>query len=181
MAERTIEIARTALEAAWARARDNPSAETGVAYADAHAAWTDLARRRVGRPASSDGAALTGPERAQALRGRQQDSAGKWTRVAPVIQSLRGAVRAGDLNAVSAAVRALVNETSVTLDRITVIHAHPSSDQTVLEGWDARTSPQPKPTCLSAKTWRPSRGRWRQGWSEGIIAPMPGAASPCRA
>ncbi|MCX7354704.1 MAG: hypothetical protein NTY59_07740 [Alphaproteobacteria bacterium] len=136
MAERTIEIARTALEAAWARARDNPSAETGVAYADAHAAWTDLARRRVGRPASSDGAALTGPERAQALRGRQQDSAGKWTRVAPVIQSLRGAVRAGDLNAVSAAVRALVNETSVTLDRITVIHAHPSSDQTVLEGWD---------------------------------------------
>ena len=136
MADRKIDAALAELEAAWARVRQNPSAETGAAYADAHDAWTALAPRRVGRPASSDGAALTGPERTQALRQRQQDSAGKWARVAPVLQSLRGAVRAGDLNAVSAAVRILVNETTVALERVAVIHAHPGTDQTVIEGWD---------------------------------------------
>lgn len=136
MADGKIEAALADVEAAWTRVRQNPSAETGAAYAEAHDAWTALAPRRVGRPASSDGAALTGPGRTQALRQRQQDSAGKWTRVAPVIQNLRGAVRAGDLNAISAALRDLVNETAVALERVAVIHAHPGTDQTVIEAWD---------------------------------------------
>lgn len=136
MADRKTEAVRIELEAAWTRVRQNPSAETGAAYAEAHEAWAALTPRRVGRPASSDGAALTGPGRTQALRLRQQDSAGKWARVAPGIQNLRGAVRAGDLNAISAALRVLVNETAVSLDRVAVIHAHPGTDQTVIEGWD---------------------------------------------
>ncbi len=136
MADRKLETALANIEAAWTQARQNPSAETGTAYTEAHDAWVASAPRRVGRPASSNGVALTGPGRTQALRQRQQDSAGKWGRVAPVIQNLRGAVRAGDLNAVSAAVRVLVNETAVALDRLAVIHAHPGTDQTVIEGWD---------------------------------------------
>jgi hypothetical protein len=69
---------------------------------------------------------------------RQHQSAGRWKKVAPLIQQLRGAVAASDGPEILRIANSLAKETEMTLTGLRVIHAQPDSDFVVLNGWHGR-------------------------------------------
>lgn len=138
-ADVTLKQATDAVDEAWRRWKENPNPQTEGAYDHAYASWKELGPDRgVGRPASGDLTPLTSAERAQAARARQQHSAAKWERVAPVIQNIRRAVEAGDDKAILELAKSLAKETTVLLKDFSVIHAQPNSDAVVLHCWHDR-------------------------------------------
>jgi hypothetical protein len=84
---------------------------------------------------SGDQTPLTSTERAQAARARQQQSAAKWERVAPIIQHLRRAVDASDDTTILQLAKSLAKETAVLLKNFSVIHAQPDSEVVVVHCW----------------------------------------------
>jgi hypothetical protein len=81
---------------------------------------------------------LSSSERAQQARIRQQQSAARWERVAPAIQSLRRAVEENDGDAIRRIANSLVQETKMDLLDVQVVHAQPDTDVVVLQGWHER-------------------------------------------
>jgi hypothetical protein len=131
-----FKAATDSVDEAWRRWKSDPSDKNEAAYDRAHAGWKNFGGgRRAGRPPSGDQTALTSTERAQATRSRQQQSAARWERVAPVIQQIRRAVEASDDTTVLALTKLLVKETIVLLKDFAVIHAQPDSDIVVLHCW----------------------------------------------
>lgn len=136
MSPQSLEEATAAVDAAWLELKQNQTEAAEAAYDQAYQAWKSFgAGRGVGRPASGD-QSLTSTERAQAARARQQQSAARWEKVAPLIQQLRHALTVGDGAAVSNISRILVKETEMILSTVEVIHAQPDSDFVVLFGMD---------------------------------------------
>lgn len=134
--EETLKQATDAVDKAWRHWKENPSSQTESAYDRAYSHWKELGPGRgVGRPASGDEATLTSTERAQFARARQQQSAAKWERVAPIIQHIRRAVETSDDTTVLLLAKSLAKETTVTLMNFSVIHAQPDSDIVVLHCW----------------------------------------------
>jgi len=137
--EKALKQATEAVDQAWRRWKDDPSAKTESAYDRAYADWKGLAPDRgVGRPASVEQTPLTSTERAVWARSRQQQSASKWERVAPVIQQIRRVAEAGDDAAVLDLAKSLAKETTVLLKNFSVVHAQPDSDVVVLHCWHDR-------------------------------------------
>ena len=131
-----LKEATDAVDAAWVQWKQNPNPETEAAYDAAYERWTKFGRSRgVGRPRSGDQVALTSSERARATRLRQQQSAEKWEKVAPLIQNLRRANQSNDFAAIARIVDTLVTETLMVLKDFKVVHAQPDSDQVVLHCW----------------------------------------------
>lgn len=138
-ADMTLKQATDAVDEAWQRWKENPNPETEAAYDRAHASWKELGvSRGVGRPPSGDQTTLSSTERAQAARARQQQSATKWERVAPIIQHIRRAVEASDDATILELAKSLAKETTVLLKDFSVIHAQPDSDVVVLHCWHDR-------------------------------------------
>jgi len=132
----SLKRATDAVDAAWQRWKQNPSTPNEAAYDDAYENWKRHGGARgVGRPPSGDQSSLTSSERAQAVRLRQQQSAARWEKVAPLIQELRRAVDADDGLSISRIVNSLVKETAMVLTGFQVIHAQPDCDLVVLHGW----------------------------------------------
>lgn len=132
----TLRDATLAVDAAWQRLKEYPSAANEAAYDYAYQNWKSLGRNRgAGRPPSGDQNSLTSTERAQAARARQQQSASRWEKVAPLIQQLRRAIDANDRAEISTIAKSLVKETEMVLSNVQVIHAQPDSDFVVLHGW----------------------------------------------
>jgi len=131
------EKATVAVDRAWKRFKANPSAETEAAYDRAYVKWKQLGDgdKGVGRPPSGD-QSLSSSERAQAARARQQQSAARWEKVAPLIQQLRRAIDIDDVGTVIQTAKSLTKETAMTLANFNVVHAQPDSDFVVLHGWD---------------------------------------------
>jgi hypothetical protein len=128
-----------AVDEAWQRWKECPSFETETAYDRAYENWKMLGGGRgVGRPPSSDQSPLTSSERAKESRSRQQQSAARWEKVAPLIQQMRRAVEAGDGAAIFNIANLLVKETEMTLTNFRVIHAQPDSSFVVLHGWHGK-------------------------------------------
>ncbi len=131
-----LEQATEAVDQAWRRWKEDPNRQTEAAYDRAYESWKELGSGRgVGRPASGDEAALTSTERAQAARARQQQSAAKWERVAPIVQQIRRAIEANDDGAILGLAKTLAKETAVLLKNFSVIHAQPDTDVVVLNCW----------------------------------------------
>jgi hypothetical protein len=131
-----LQKATLEVDEAWQRWKQAPGAETEAAYDCAYHAWKGLGGdRSVGRPPSGDQSSLTSTERAQAARARQQASAARWEKVAPLIQHLRRAVDANDTALIASIARSLVKETEMVLSNMEVVHAQPDSDLVVLHGW----------------------------------------------
>ena len=131
-----LKSATTTVDQAWRRWQAEPTAANEAAYDRAYENWKKLGTgRSVGRPPSGDQAALSSTERAQAARARQQQSAARWERVAPLIQKIRRAVEANDQTAILETSKSLVKETNVVLKDFSVVHAQPDSDVVVLHGW----------------------------------------------
>lgn len=126
------------VDEAWRRWKENPSAEAEAAYEAAFLRWKGLGTGRgVGRPASTDQEPLSSAERTKAVRLRQQESAAKWERVAPLIQRLRRSFEENELGSPTATtlLQTLVKATKMSLENINVIHAQPDGDFVVLHGW----------------------------------------------
>ena len=135
----TLRTVTLAVDHAWQAWKQNPTMANEVAYHRAYDRWKRFGGERgVGRPASGDDAGLSSTERSQAARQRHQQSASRWEKVAPIIQSLRRSLEAGDNNAVVAIAHTLVKETEMVLSNVQVIHAQPDSDFVVLNGFDGR-------------------------------------------
>jgi hypothetical protein len=135
----TLKKATDAVDEAWRRWKDDPTPQTEAAYDRAYASWKELGSGRgVGRPVSGDQTPLTSTERAQAARARQQQSAAKWERAAPVIQHIRRAVEANDDTRILELAKSLSKETAVLLKDFSVIHAQPDTDVVVLNCWHDR-------------------------------------------
>jgi hypothetical protein len=134
-----LKKATDAVDAAWQRWKQDRSAANEAAYDKAYQDWKRHGDgRSVGRPPSGDQSSLTSSERAQAVRLRQQQSAARWEKVAPLIQELRRAVDADDGPAVSRIANSLVKETAMVLTGFQVVHAQPNSDLVVLHGWHGK-------------------------------------------
>lgn len=136
-----LKAATAAVDRAWQAWKQDPSPENEAAYDRAHEHWKNLgqaaaANRGVGRPASGDTAALTSSERSQAARQRQAQSATRWEKVAPFIQTLRRSLDVGDNHAVVDIAKNLVKETEMLLSNLQVVHAQPDDDFVVLNGFD---------------------------------------------
>ena len=128
--------ATDAVDDAWRRWKNMPSAENEAGYDRAYGRWKGLgAARGVGRPPSGDTASLTSTERAQAGRLRQQQSAARWEKVVPYIQQIRHAVEASDDAAALSLAKSMIKETPVMLKNFSVIHAQPDSDAVVVHCW----------------------------------------------
>ena len=139
MSAKSLEDATRAVDAAWLAWKQNPNDTTQTEYDQAYQAWKSFGvGRGVGRPPSGDLASLTSNERAQAARARQQQSATRWEKVAPLIQKLRLAVAADDKAAIANLSRSLVKETEMVLSNMEVVHAQPDSDFVVLHAWEGR-------------------------------------------
>lgn len=135
-ADAALKQATKAVDEAWRRLKETPSPQTEAAYDQAYASWKELGSGRgVGRPVSGDQTSLTSTERAQAARARQQQSATKWERVAPIIQHIRRAVEASDDAVILGLAKSLAQETAVLLRDFSVIHAQPDTDVVVLHCW----------------------------------------------
>ena len=134
--DQSLKRATEAVDEAWRHWNENPSPATEADYDHAYSSWKALGSGRgVGRPASGDQTALTSTERAQAARARQQHSATRWERVAPVIQQIRRAVEASDDAAIIGLAKFLAKVTAVLLKDFSVIHAQPDTDVVVLHCW----------------------------------------------
>jgi hypothetical protein len=141
MNAQTLQEATHAVDAAWQQLKRSPDdAAAQAAYDQAYQDWKRFGGggRSVGRPASGDQSSLTSTERAQAARARQQQSAAHWEQVAPFVQQLRRAVKAGDDAGVFSIAKSLVKETEMVLSNVQVVHAQPDSDFVVLHGWHGR-------------------------------------------
>ena len=135
----SLKKATAAVDAAWQRWKQDPSTTNEAAYDDAYENWKQHGGDRgVGRPRSGDQSSLTSSERAQAVRLRQQQSASRWEKVAPLIQELRRAVEVDDSLSISRIANSLVKETAMVLTGFQVVHAQPDSDLVVLHGWHGR-------------------------------------------
>jgi hypothetical protein len=135
-ADTALKQATEAVDEAWRRWKEDPNSQAEAAYDRAYASWKELGSGRgAGRPVSGDQTALTSTERAQAARARQQQSAARWERVAPIIQRIRGAVQASDDSAILGLAKSLAKETAVLLKDFSVIHAQPDTDVVVLHCW----------------------------------------------
>ena len=131
-----IERATVAVDEAWNRLKAQPTAENEKAYDEAHNNWKRLGGARgVGRPASSDRNALSSSQRAHATRIRQQRSAEKWEKVAPIIQGLRDAITRGNNELVIAKAEEITKVTEMRLSEFNVIHAQPDGDFVVLHAF----------------------------------------------
>lgn len=131
-----LQKATDAVDKAWQVLKKDYSHENEVAYDRAFKNWKNLGGSRgVGRPSSGDESSLTSTERSQAVRARQQQSAARWEKVAPLIQNLRRAVEADNKAAVTEFARLLVKETEMVLSNLQVIHAQPNSAVVALSGW----------------------------------------------
>jgi hypothetical protein len=121
------------VEAAWRALKANPGEQREAEYEEAYRRWRGLGGNRgQGRPSSG----LSGSTaRSQAARARQQQSAEKWERVAPLIQELRRAVMANDTDAMSKISATLVKKTEMIVKSLQVVHAQPNTDIVVLHGW----------------------------------------------
>jgi hypothetical protein len=134
-----LKNATAAVDNAWRRWKEYPNSETEAAYDRAYENWKKFgSRRSVGRPPSGDDSGLTSTERAREARARQQQSATRWEKVAPLIQRMRRAVEAGDSAEVSRIAVALVKETEMVLRNVNVVHAQPDGEFVVLHGWHDR-------------------------------------------
>jgi len=134
-----LQKATTTVDQAWQRWKAEPTASNEAAYDRAHENWKRLGTGRgVGRPPSGDQAGLSSTDRAQAARARQQQSAARWERVAPLIQKIRRALEANDQTAILEISKSLAKETNVVLKDFSVVHAQPDSDVVVLHGWHDR-------------------------------------------
>ena len=139
MSPQSLEEATRAVDTAWQHWKNDPTNAAHSAYDEAYQAWKAFGGGRgVGRPASGDQGALTSTERAQAARARQQQSASRWEKVAPLVQQLRREVVSGDDAAVLDIARTLVKETEMLLSNVEVVHAQPDSDFVVLHGFEGR-------------------------------------------
>jgi NADH dehydrogenase/NADH:ubiquinone oxidoreductase subunit G len=135
-AESALKQATDAVDQAWRRWKENRNPETEAAYDQSYANWKQLAPDRgVGRPASVEQTPLTSTERAVWARSRQQQSASKWEKVAPVIQQIRRAAEAADDATILGLAKSLAKETAVALANFSVVHAQPDSDVVVLHCW----------------------------------------------
>ena len=131
-----LKAATETVDEAWEYWKENPSLEAEAAYDAAYERWKTLGRSRgVGRPPSGEQSALTSSERARAARGRQQQSASQWEKVAPLIQNLRRAHQSNDFEEIARIVDTMVKETCMVLKNFNVVHAQPDSDQVVLHCW----------------------------------------------
>src|ERR1700724_1715576 len=84
-----LQKATTAVDEAWQRWKDHQNPETEAAYDRAYEHWKKFgSRRNVGRPPSGDDSGLTSTVRAREARSRQQQSAARWEKVAPLIQRM---------------------------------------------------------------------------------------------
>jgi hypothetical protein len=134
-----LKNATAAVDNAWRRWKEYPNSETEAAYDRAYENWKKFgSRRSVGRPPSGDDSGLTSTERAREARARQQQSATRWEKVAPLIQRMRRAVEVGDSAEVSRIAVALVKETEMVLRNVNVVHAQPDGEFVVLHGWHDR-------------------------------------------
>jgi hypothetical protein len=134
-----LKNATAAVDNAWRRWKEYPNSETEAAYDRAYENWKKFgSRRSVGRPPSGDDSGLTSTERAREARARQQQSASRWEKVAPVIQRMRRAVEVGDSAEVFRIAVALVKETEMVLRNVNVVHAQPDGEFVVLHGWHDR-------------------------------------------
>lgn len=137
--ETTLKQATDAVDEAWRHLKEDRNAQTEVAYDRAYTSWKELgAGRGAGRPASGDQTSLTSTERAQAARARQQQSAAKWEKVAPIIQQIRRAIEESDDTTILQLAKTLAKETAVLLKDFSVVHAQPDSDVVVLHCWHDR-------------------------------------------
>jgi hypothetical protein len=138
-ADTSLKQATDAVDEAWRHWKEDPNPQTEAAYDRAYESWKELGSgRSVGRPASGDQTALTSTERAHAARARQQQSADRWERVAPIVQHIRRAVEARDDPAILGLAKSLAKETAVLLKNFSVIHAQPDMDVVVLNCWHDR-------------------------------------------
>jgi len=134
-----IEKATNDVDKAWERLRSEPSPENEAAYDVAYENWKGVSGTRgVGRPASSDGNALNSSQRAQAARVRQQRSAEKWEKVAPIIQSMREALLAGKYDLVIDKTKEITKATEMVLSEFNVIHAQRDGDFVVLHAFHGK-------------------------------------------
>ena len=134
-----IERATVAVDEAWNRLKAQPTAENEKAYDEAHNNWKRLGGARgVGRPASSDRNALSSSQRAQAARLRQQRSAEKWEKVAPIIQSMREAMSIGNYDLAITKAKEVTEATEMVLSEFNVIHAQPDHDFVVLHAFHGK-------------------------------------------
>lgn len=134
-----LQNATAAVDEAWRRWKEHPTSVTEAIYDQAYENWKRFgSRRSVGRPPSGDDSGLTSTERAREARSRQQQSAARWEKVAPLIQRMRRAVEVGDSVEVSKIADELVKETEMVLRRVNVVHAQPDGDFVVLHGWHDR-------------------------------------------
>src|ERR1700730_16998519 len=123
-----LKVATAAVDRAWQAWKRQPTPRNEATYHHAYDHWKSLGGDRgVGRPASGD-AALSSSARAQAARQRQQQSATRWEKVAPIIQAIRRAAEASDNRAVVELAHTLIKETDMLLSNLQVIHAQPDSD-----------------------------------------------------
>lgn len=131
-----LKQATDTVDEAWRRWKEDRTPQTEAVYDRAYESWKELGSgRSVGRPASGDQTALTSTERAQAARARQQQSASKWERVAPIVQQIWRAVEASEEASILRLAKSLATETTVQLKDFSVIHAQPDSDVVVLHCW----------------------------------------------
>jgi hypothetical protein len=130
-----LQSATDAVDRAWQAWKDARTPQSEAHYHEAYATWKAFGVRGVGRPVSGD-APMTSSERSQALRARQQQSASRWEKVAPIIQDLRRALERGDTPAVDQTARSLVKATEMLVSQLQVVHAQPDSDVVVLHGFE---------------------------------------------
>lgn len=134
-----LKKATAAVDEAWRRWKECPSVETETAYDRAYENWKRHGGGRgVGRPPSGDQSPLTSSERARESRARQQQSATRWEKVAPLIQQMRRAVESADNATIFSIANSLVKETEMSLTNFRVVHAQPDSDIVVLHGWHGK-------------------------------------------
>jgi len=136
-----LQFAADAVDEAWRRVKTEATIEARDAFDLAYARWEELCpstARGIGRKVRGGDEPMTSSQRAQATRARQQQSAARWERVAPLIQQLRKAVEAQDATGVISYAEALTKETAMVLRDFNVIHAQPDSDFVVVHGWHDR-------------------------------------------
>ncbi len=136
-----MQVASNAVEDAWRRVKVEDTQAARDAFDLAYARWEELCplgTRGVGRKVSGDDQPMTSSQRAHAARARQQQSAARWERVAPIIQALRKAIDHNDQAAALEIARSLAKETQMILKNFSVVHAQTDPDVVVVHGYHDR-------------------------------------------